>query len=457
MAANSQTNSTGPLDDRAHAGILGQTASGDCIPGIEILAQVSHEMRTPLNAVLGCATLLLEGSDPLTKEQRQLLELLNSSGETMLGFLNRILDFAKIQAGKMDRNYDPFSPVESIHMAMDMVALKAQAKGLRLLFKNTSEIPPVLMGDEVNFQQILINLLSNAVKFTNQGHVSITASGFDRQDAAGYVLCIQIRDTGIGMSPEEQSRVFQPFSQASDKIRSTFGGSGLGLAITAGITKALGGTLHLESEKGRGTLITVHLPFGLVHPSTSTISSVKPLPSDFAPPRTANSRPNAPKKDSAPEVSMPGKNLQWDKRFAQEHPLNILVVDDAAANKMVAVSMLRLLGYQPEEADDGMDAIKKIAERKIDAILLDLRMPQISGLEVAHRVRAQSLRACHFPDRPLQIIAMTADPTYQASITGAEGDFDDFLSKPMRLENLVAALTKTHERLTSQPTNSALS
>ncbi len=457
MAANLQTNKNGSMAGNTAAGLLCQSDSGSCTPALEILAQVSHEMRTPLNAVLGCATLLLEGSDPLTKEQRQLLELLNSSGETMLGFINRILDFAKIQAGRMEHNFEPFSPVESIHMAMDLVALKAQAKGLRMLFKNTAEIPPMLMGDEVHFQQILINLLSNAVKFTEQGQVSITASGFNRQDAEGYVLSLQIRDTGIGMTPEEKAKVFQPFSQATGKIRNTFGGTGLGLAITSGLTKALGGSLHLESEKGRGTLVTIHLPFGVINSNTANATAVKPLPADYSPPKPTASQPEPIKKNMTTGTGHVGKGLQWDRHFAQEHPLNILVVDDAAANKMVAVSMLRLLGYQPEEADDGLDALKKISEKRVDAVLLDLRMPQVSGLEVARKVRTDAQHASHFPNRPLQIIAMTADPTFQSSVTGAQGDFDDFLSKPMRLENLVAALTKTHERLTSQAPNPALS
>jgi signal transduction histidine kinase len=354
------------------------------------LATMSHELRTPMNGVLGMAHALTAG--PLNDQQARQVDMLIRSGEGLMTILNDVLDVSKIEAGKLELEVLAFNIRDLVDDVAGLWTQAAQAKDVRLLCAIDPLAPTWVQGDPTRLRQILTNLISNALKFTASGAVTVQVG-----PAGAAFLEIQVVDTGIGMSVEQQARLFQTFSQADASITRRFGGTGLGLAICKQLTELMGGAITLRSAPDAGSAFIVALP----------------LPAAEAP-RVA---------PPTPCEGIAG--------------LRVLVADDNRINQLVARTILEAAGAVVEVADNGRHALERLAERVYDAVLMDVHMPDMDGLEALRRVRAGAAGAGDIP-----VIALTADVMH-----GDEGDllscgFDAVQPKPIRPADLVRAIAE---------------
>jgi Signal transduction histidine kinase len=377
----------------------------------EFLANMSHEIRTPLNAVIGMVELLQ--STPLNAAQREFTDTIRTSGDALLAIINEILDFSKIEQGRIELESTPFDLRRCIREAVDIAVPPSSTHALRIHQEIADDIPPLLVGDAFRVRQILVNLVANAVKFTEHGEVFVRAT---RLPAAApdepERFRLAVRDTGIGIPLERQDRLFQAFSQVDASTTRKYGGTGLGLAITHRLVSILGGHIRVESAPGRGSEFLVDLPL-----------VAAPVP------------PPPPVPEEAP----------LDASFARHHPLRILLVEDNPVNQRVATLLLQKLGYSPAFALNGAEALDAVARERFDALLLDVQMPVMDGLECARRLRAE------YPDttRPW-IIAMTANALEGDREQCLAAGMDDYTSKPIRTSVIAEALRKGYAALATR-------
>jgi signal transduction histidine kinase/CheY-like chemotaxis protein len=354
------------------------------------LATMSHELRTPMNGVLGMAHALNTG--PLNDQQARQVDMLIRSGEGLMTILNDVLDVSKIEAGKLELESLAFNIRDLVDEVVGLWSQAAQGKDVRLLSEIDPLAPIWVMGDPTRLRQVLTNLISNALKFTASGAVTLRVG-----PAGAAFLEIQVADTGVGMSVEQQSRLFQAFSQADASITRRFGGTGLGLAICKQLTELMGGAIAVRSAPGEGSVFTVALP----------------MPSVAAP-------------DLARETACGGIA-----------GLRVLVADDNHINQLVARTILEAAGAHVEVADNGRHALERLGQQPYDAVLMDVHMPDMDGLEALRRVRAGAAGAGDIP-----VIALTADVMH-----GDEGEllacgFDAIQSKPIRPAELIRAIAE---------------
>jgi signal transduction histidine kinase/CheY-like chemotaxis protein len=315
----------------------------------DFLANMSHEIRTPMNAILGMSHLALQSG--LTARQRNYVQKVHTSAESLLGIINDILDFSKIEAGKLDIEQVEFNLADVLDNLASVVGMRSDEKGLELLYLEPPDLPTALVGDPLRLSQVLLNLANNAVKFTDQGEVSLVLQIAQRGD--DWVdLRFEVRDTGIGIEPVQRERLFQPFEQADTSTSRRHGGTGLGLAISRQLVQLMGGQLDVLSAPGRGSSFFFTLRFGLQQPGERT----EPL------------------------------------RHQGLLGTRALVVDDNAQAREVLVAMVRALGLQPDEAADGIEALRKMSDaeacaRPYDLVLLDWKMPGMDGITCAQHMR----------------------------------------------------------------------
>jgi signal transduction histidine kinase/DNA-binding response OmpR family regulator len=321
----------------------------------DFLANMSHEIRTPMNAILGMTHLALRSG--LTPRQQNYVQKVHAAAASLLAIINDILDFSKIEAGKLDIERIEFSLGDVMENLASVVGMKAEEKGLELLYDLPSGLPMLLLGDPSRLGQVLLNLGNNAVKFTERGEVRFTVA-IEAQDADGIRLHFEVRDTGIGITAEQRQRLFQPFEQTDASIGRRYGGTGLGLAISRRLVRLMGGDVEVESTPGAGSRFFFSLCFGLAKGA--------PVPQEPA-----------------------ARSLDGTRA---------LVVDDNAGARELLAEMLEVMGLQVDTASDGVEGLRKAGEAAdrsagYELVLLDWKMPRMDGVECARRLAGLEQRA----------------------------------------------------------------
>ena len=364
----------------------------------EFVANMSHEIRTPMNAIIGMTHLCLQTK--LDRRQRGYLERIDAAGKSLLGIIDDILDFSKIEAGRLGMESIDFRLEEVLDDVANLVGLKARDRGLELLFDTQPDVPKALVGDPLRLGQVLINLANNAVKFTEAGEVVVSTEVVEADEQRAR-LRFSVRDTGIGLTEEQQSHLFEAFAQADGSTTRKFGGTGLGLTICRRLVGMMGGEIGVESEPGVGSTFFFTAEF-----DRSTVAA-------------------------AGEAEPVVPNLTG---------MRVLVVDDNATARTILESMLEPLGFEVATAPSaaaGLELIKTASAQgaPFGLVLMDWNMPGMNGVQAAQRLRLQS--------RPVPVLAVILVSAYgreEATLEAHPGDLDGFLSKPVNPSGLLDAI-----------------
>jgi signal transduction histidine kinase/CheY-like chemotaxis protein len=353
----------------------------------EFLSIVSHEMRTPLNGILGISKLLQ--ADKPSAKQKEYLSTLEFNGKSLLSLINDILDLGKIEAGKIRLDNHSYDLRQTLTQLYKSFLPKAEQKDNQLALRIELDLPTMVLGDQSRLMQILNNLINNAVKFTERGQIEIDVKA-KNIGKESFMLVMKIKDTGIGISEDKQTDVFEAFEQAETSTNRKFGGTGLGLTITKKLVELMGGSIELESTMGRGSCFSVAIPLKL----------------------------------SSIEID------QSDQPFYAFDPLalegqKILIVDDNTVNQLIAEQFLGNWGANIVKAANGFEAIDRFHDEDPDLILMDLQMPECDGYQATRHIRQ-----LNHPKKDIPIIAVTADVMASSKERSIEAGIDDYITKP---------------------------
>lgn len=369
------------------------------------LANMSHEIRTPMNGIIGMVDILKHTS--LSEEQREYLSIIESSGENLLTIINDILDYSKIEAGRIELEEIPMKLEQELRRVKSILQVIADRKKLQLKLTINPNVPEYLLGDPVRLKQIIINLVNNAIKFTEKGEVRIEVETQQQVDGKATLL-FRVIDTGIGISEEGQKRLFQSFSQVDKSTTRKFGGTGLGLAISKNLSEMMGGEIGVISKEGKGSTFwfTVCLKVTDAETYRKTVDTDEDTESHKGPQRS----------------------------------LSILLAEDNKINQRVALVNLNHLGHQVDIANNGKEAVEKFRQNTYDLVFMDIQMPEMDGMEATKKIREIELN--EKGSKKIPIIAMTANTMEGDREKYLQIGMDDYVSKPFKQNELVKIFDK---------------
>lgn len=397
--------------------------SGTLLSEIDFLANVSHEIRNPLNTIIGLTHLLQE--EPTKEDQQEYLKGLLQTSESLLGIVNNFLDFSKLESGKLDLEKKPIDIRKIVEHNICGQRALAQAKDIDLKIETDPNLPPLLMADSLKLGQVLVNLVSNAIKFTEKGFVTVRVDLKEKNSSQAKVL-FSVCDTGIGIPQDKLEDIFNAFDQGSGGINLKYGGTGLGLSISKSLIKMMDGDLNVESRFGQGSIFAFALPLEIPTDSTFNYREEKKMKSS-------------------------SKNLR------------VLLVDDSKLNRLVVKKYLECWEMNCSIAENGKEALEKVQKQDFDIVLMDLHMPVLNGFEAVRKIR--QLPGEKYRKLPFIALSAATDHLYQERIKAA--GISDFINKPFRPQelldklithcqhsNVVPEVTKLKNHCGSQPSSS---
>jgi two-component system CheB/CheR fusion protein len=369
----------------------------------EFLANMSHEIRTPMNGVLGMTELALQAAPP--ERVREFLQMAKLSGQNLLGIINDILDLSKIEAGKVEIEKRPFDLRVAIESTLKPLMVEAGKKGLEFIYSFDPEISGLVVGDSGRFRQVLTNIVGNGVKFTEHGRVAVSVNLAEVVSPGSLHILFMVKDDGIGIPQDNLGAIFTPFTQAGGSAHIKFGGTGLGLSISKDLVELMGGRIWAESEPGQGSTFYFTVVFDVAKEEPEASTSAQPQP------------------------------LLQGERF------KILLAEDNLVNRILAVELLQMRGHQVEAVENGREALEKLRREKFEVVFMDVRMPEMGGEEATRRIRAGEAG-----DPAVPIVALTAHALKGDRNRILLMGMDDYITKPIDLEELDKVLAKVMAR-----------